>query len=142
MRISDILRHKGPEVRTIGPEASVRTLLRLLAEHNVGALVVTAGDGALCGIVSERDVARRLDRDGPAVLDTPLSRIMTTEVFTCGPQDQVDDVMRVVTEHRVRHMPVLSGDGLVGIVSIGDLVRARIDELEQERDHLHAYISS
>ncbi|MHB8452991.1 MAG: CBS domain-containing protein [Mycobacteriales bacterium] len=143
MRISDVLRHKGDFVATIRPEQSVRELLEMLARLAVGALVVTSQDGGdVVGIVSERDVVRALQRTGDPVLDGPVEAIMTKAVATCQPTDRVDDVMRLMTEQRVRHVPVLVDGRLAGIVSIGDVVKNRMDELQDERDHLTAYISS
>jgi CBS domain-containing protein len=142
MRITDVLRHKGDKVVTIGPDEPVRHLLDLLAEHRVGALIVAGSPGAVDGIVSERDVVRWLQREGEAILDGPVSRIMTAEVHTAGPHDTVDDLMLQMTDNRVRHLPVMDDEGLmVGIVSIGDLVNQCIAELRIERDQLTAYIT-
>lgn len=141
MRITDVLRRKGNTVVTISPDRTVRDLLALLAEHKVGALVVS-GDGAhVEGIVSERDVVRRLRSDGDGILDGPVSGIMTQLVKTCTPADTTDDLMAAMTEHRIRHVPVLADDALVGIVSIGDVVKYRLEELQSERDQLTAYIT-
>jgi CBS domain-containing protein len=141
MRISDVLRRKGDLVVTIAPEMSVRTLLGLLDEHGIGAMVVSEDGVTVQGIVSERDVVRRLHSDGVGLLDRTVADIMTSDVHTCEPGDHVVDLARAMTERRVRHVPVLSEGRLVGIVSIGDIVKQRIDELQAERDHLTAYIS-
>lgn len=141
MQISGVLRHKGTEVLTIAPTESVRTLLERLREGGVGALVVSTDGRTVEGIVSERDVVRRLSTDGDGVLDTEVSQIMTADVHTCGPSATVDDLMAVMTEQRVRHVPVLEDGVLVGIVSIGDVVKQRMSELQSERDQLEAYIS-
>jgi len=140
MRITDVLRRKGNAVVTITPDRSVRDLLSALAEHRVGALVVSTDGGSVDGIVSERDVVRRLHSDGPGVLDEPVSAIMTAQVSTCGPDVTTDDLMSEMTEHRFRHVPVVVEGRLVGIVSIGDVVKFRLEELQHERDHLTAYI--
>lgn len=140
MRISEILRAKGADVATIAPDASVRRLLRLLAERNIGAVVVSADGSAIEGIVSERDIVRRLNEQGAALLDAPVSEIMTTPVRTCGPGDAVDGLRVTMTEHRIRHLPVVRDGRLVGIVSIGDLVKSTIAELETEREQLVDYI--
>ncbi len=140
MLIADILRRKGSNVVTISASARVSELVASLAEHKVGALVVVE-DGRTVGIVSERDVVRRLHRAGNGVLELPLSELMTTEVISCGPDDKVDDIAAVMTERRIRHMPVLAGDELAGIVTIGDVVAARIAELEQARGQLESYIT-
>jgi CBS domain-containing protein len=141
MRITDVLRRKGDRVITIAPDASVRDLLSALDRHRVGALVVSNGEGAVDGIVSERDVVRSLHRDGPAVLDGPVSSIMTQVVHTCVPEDSLEDLMVTMTDKRVRHIPVLVDGQLRGIVSIGDVVKHRIEELQSERDQLTAYIT-
>jgi CBS domain-containing protein len=141
MRITDVLRRKGDDVVTITPTHTVRDLLQTLAEHRVGALVVSAGGGALDGIVSERDVVRKLHSDGDAVLDQPVSKIMTQAVHTCVPDDSLEDLMASMTEHRIRHVPVLVDGRLSGIVSIGDIVKHRLEELQSERDQLTAYIT-
>src|SRR3712207_5311564 len=141
MRITDVLRRKGTLVITISPDDSVKNLLAALAEHGVGALVVSGGDGSVDGIVSERDVVRRLHRDGASILDAPVSSIMTEAVHTCVPGDSLDDLMVTMTEKRVRHIPVLVDGRLHGIVSIGDVVKHRIEELQSERDQLTAYIT-
>ncbi|MBO3734390.1 CBS domain-containing protein [Glycomyces niveus] len=141
MRISDILRSKGAGVVTIGPEDSVRSLVAALAEHNLGALVVTTDGATVAGIVSERDIARGLQA-GPDLLDTPVSQIMTTEVHTRNPDDSIEDLMLLMTERRIRHVPVVAGNGaLVGIVSIGDVVKGRIGQLEFEKQQLEGYIA-
>jgi CBS domain-containing protein len=142
MRITDVLRRKGDLVVTIAPDESVRSLLEALAQHRVGALVVSSRAGVVDGIVSERDVVRRLHSDGAGVLDVPVSAIMTTALHTAKPEDSLDDLMVMMTEKRVRHIPVLVDDRLVGIVSIGDVVKHRIEELQSERDQLTAYITS
>jgi CBS domain-containing protein len=141
MRIADVLRSKGNDVATIPPGASVGDLIAELATHNVGALPVVE-DGALVGIVSERDVVRRLNAGGADLLSGPVRDIMSTSVTTCSPGDAVVDLARVMTAGRFRHLPVLEGGTLVGIVSIGDLVKARIDQLETEREQLQSYISN
>lgn len=142
MRIRDILRNKGTAVATVRPETTVRELLALLAERNIGAVVVSPDGAAISGIASERDVVRRMHEHGAALLDRPVSQIMTTEVRTCGPDDQVDGLRRVMTEHRIRHLPVVVEGRLAGIVSIGDVVKSAIDALESEREHLVGYIQS
>ncbi len=141
MRIQDVLRQKGDTVATVRPSATIAELLALLAEHRVGALVVSGEDEAMVGIVSERDVVRRLHERGPALLDEPVSAIMTTQVHTCGSRDLIDDLMRAMTEQRIRHIPVVDGGALVGIVSIGDIVKHRMNELETERRQLEDYIA-
>ncbi len=140
MRIAEILRRKGCEVATVTPGTTVRALLAVLAEHNIGAVVVSPGGGRIAGIVSERDVVRGLHEYGAGLLDTPVSDIMTTPVRTCAPEDRVDGLRRIMTEHRVRHLPVVRDDRLVGIVSIGDVVKSAISELATERQLLVDYV--
>jgi CBS domain-containing protein len=142
MRISDLLRRKGHLVVTVKPEQSVTDLLNLLAEHKVGALVVSSDGNAVQGIVSERDVVRRLQERGPELLQAAVQDIMTSQVHVCPPDTSLDDLMRVMTTGRFRHVPVIDNDRLVGIISIGDVVKHRIDELQSERDQLTAYIQS
>ena len=142
MRIADVLQAKSIKaVVTISPDAGVRELIATLAEHNIGALIVSADGSSLDGIVSERDVVRHLHEDG-TVLNNTVGAIMTSvdDVRTCAPEDGLDDVMQVMTEHRFRHIPVCDGPRLVGIVSIGDMVKHKIDQLQFERDQLDSYV--
>jgi CBS domain-containing protein len=141
MKISSILSSKGDFVATVTPDSSVADLLALLAEHKIGAVVVREADNVV-GIVSERDVARAAHTHGAAALEQPVSGIMTSLVVTCGPEATTAELMGLMTEKRVRHIPVVVDDQMVGIVSIGDVVKARLAELETERDALQAYISS
>lgn len=141
MLIADVLRGKGDLVVTVEPDRPVSDLLDLLAEHRVGALVVSTDGSSVDGIVSERDIVRRLQQDGAGVLTLSVREIMTAEVHSCGPDASVDDLMRLMTDRRFRHVPVLVDGQLAGIVSIGDVVKRRIDELQSERDHLEAYIT-
>ncbi|RYV52800.1 CBS domain-containing protein [Pengzhenrongella frigida] len=140
MRITEVLRRKGASVVTISPEQTVRELLALLSEHRIGALVVSRDGLHVDGIVSERDVVRRLN-ENTNVLDEPVSAIMTAKVHTCGPQDSVEDLMAAMTDLRIRHVPVLVDGRLTGIVSIGDMVKHRLTELQAERDQLTTYIT-
>ncbi len=140
MRIHDVMAAKPQHtVVTVRPSATNRELVALLAEHNVGALVVSEDGETVDGIVSERDVVRQLHRD-PAVLDATVASIMTGSVHTCSPGDQLDDMMTVMTERRIRHVPVVENDRLVGIVSIGDVVKHKISALQFERDQLDSYV--
>ena len=141
MRIGDVLKAKpSHDVVTIGPDAGVRELIALLAEHNVGALIVSADGGdTVDGIVSERDVVRHLHHDGTVVNNT-VAAIMTTAVETCDQDTDVHELMKTMTERRVRHVPVVHDGQLIGIISIGDVVKHRIDQLEFERDQLDSYV--
>ena len=141
MRIADLLSRKGTAVLTVTPDDPVTSLLAVLAERNVGAAVVCRDD-RLAGIVSERDIVRHLHRRGAELLDAPISEIMTTVVATCRATDDVQALSRTMTERRIRHVPVVDDEErLTGIVSIGDVVKSRIDQLEEHRDQLEAYIS-
>lgn len=142
MLISELLSRKGADVATVPPTAPVSAVLAGLAEHGVGALVVSAAQGQVDGIVSERDIVRALHRLGPGVLNEPVSIIMSTTVQFCAPTDTVDSLAATMTELRVRHVPVLADGVLAGIVSIGDVVKSRIGELEQDRRALEHYISA
>lgn len=140
MRIADILKAKpDATVITIGPDAGVRELLALLAEHNVGALIVSSDGESLEGIVSERDVVRHLHNDGTVVNNT-VRAIMTDLVETCAPSDQLDDLMEIMTNRRIRHVPVVQDGKLAGIISIGDVVKHKMSQLEFERDQLDSYV--
>jgi CBS domain-containing protein len=142
MKISAILKSKGPSVATIGQDVTMATVVAELARHNVGALVVSGDGRTVDGIISERDVARALERFGGAVLDKPVRMIMSSEVRTVVPDEEVESVAVMMTEHRIRHVPVLQDGALAGIVSIGDVVKSRIEELEQDRDALFKYIDA
>ena len=140
MRIHDILTAKPSQgVVTISPDAPVRDLVAHLTEHNIGAVIVSSDGETVVGIVSERDVVRRLGSD-PAVLDTRVGEIMTVDVQTCSGDDHLTDLMKTMTELRIRHLPVVADGRLTGIISIGDVVKHRIDELEFERDQLDHYV--
>ncbi|MGH3443824.1 MAG: CBS domain-containing protein [Nocardioidaceae bacterium] len=140
MRINEVLAGKlSQQVITITPDATVRELLARLAEHNVGALVVSVNGRSVDGIVSERDVVRRLHED-ENLLDAEVGSIMTVQVETCDGGDPVHELARVMTEGHFRHIPVVADGELTGIVSIGDVVKSRMSELEFERDQLDSYV--
>ena len=140
MRIGEVLKAKSnAAVVTITPEAGVRDLIAQLAEHNVGALIVSADGTSVDGIVSERDVVRRLVEHDEVLLG-PVAAIMTESVETVEEQGLVDDLMKTMTERRIRHVPVVTNGRLSGIISIGDIVKHRIDQLEFERDQLDHYV--
>ena len=140
MRISDVVRRKGGHVVTIRSEETVERLLDLLAEHRIGALVVSDDGETVDGIVSERDVVRHLQKDGAAVLQAPVGSIMTADVKTSQLDVPIEELARTMTEMRIRHVPVVVDGKLHAIVSIGDIVKHRIDELQSERDQLVGYI--
>jgi len=141
MLIHHVLQRKGAEVVTTTADAPLTGALSTLAEHNIGAIVVADDQGAVVGIISERDLVRALAANGPAALDGTVGDLMTASVTSCGPRATVDDVMALMTERRIRHVPVIDDGELTGIVSIGDVVKTRIGELETERETLHDYLS-
>jgi CBS domain-containing protein len=142
MLLTDVLRSKGDRVVTVPPDSEVSALLRVLDEHGIGAAVVSSDGKRVEGIVSERDVVRAIAGRGPGVLQERVGDICTTDVHTCTPDARIDDLMAVMTERRIRHVPVVVDGSLVGIVSIGDVVKRRMDELETERAALSDYIST
>ena len=141
MEISDVLRVKGTQVVTVTPDTTVRRLLAVLAEYGIGAVVVSRDGRSIDGIASERDIVRALASRGAAVMSEPVTAIYTAEVRTVTPETPLEEVMRLMTEHRVRHAPVMVDGGLRGIVSIGDVVKIRLGELETERTALTDYIT-
>jgi CBS domain-containing protein len=141
MRISDVLRGRDNQVVTVTPDTDVKRLLAVLAEHKIGAVVVSGDGSSVDGIVSERDVVRALAQRGAAVLSEAVTAIHTAEVHTIGPEASLEEVERLMTERRFRHVPVVVDGALTGIVSIGDVVKNRIDELETERTTLAGYIT-
>lgn len=140
MRIDVVLQQKGQAVASIRPGASVREALAELARHGIGALVVSSDGRTPEGMVSERDVVRALDRSGATILEGPVSSIMSTDLQTCSPDDEVETLMAIMTRYRIRHVPVLRDGALAGIVSIGDVVKNRMDELEEDRKALVDFI--
>jgi CBS domain-containing protein len=139
-QISAVLKSKGSSVTTIGPDATVAAAVAEMARHNVGALVVSSDGRTVEGIVSERDVTRALESFGGALLDKPIRLIMSSEVRTASPDENIESLAVMMTEYRIRHVPVLEDGVLAGIVSIGDVVKSRIEELEEDRDALLQYI--
>jgi len=140
MKIADVLRGKGAGVVSIHPDDTVAQLLALLEERGIGAVVVSRDGTDVAGIVSERDVVRHLHRTGAAIVDGPVSAIMTSDVTTAGRDDDLEATARVMTDQRIRHLPVVVDGQLHSIVSIGDVVKFRIDSLQSERDQLVGYI--
>ena len=140
MKIREVIAGKAiQDVVTIRPDATVRELLALLAQYNIGAAVVSADGSSVDGIVSERDIARSLDGNDAALGDT-VGQIMTSDVQTCEVTSSLDEVRKTMTEGRFRHLPVCDGGRLVGVISIGDVVKAYIDQVEFERDQLDSYV--
>ena len=140
MRIEDIIRGKGAGVVTIPPSASVEELVALLGEHRIGAVIVSSDGLHIAGIVSERDVVRGLGKQGASILAERVSDIMTDNVHTCGLADTLEETAHTMTYQRIRHLPVVVEGELRGVVSIGDVVKHRIDQLMDERNHLLGYL--
>ena len=141
MHVTTILSTKGQQIYSIAPDATVADLVRALVEHRIGALLVLDSSDAIAGIVSERDVVRALGND-PGALTSPVASIMTSDVVTTSPDAEVAQLMQIMTKRRIRHIPVVDDSGSVtGLVSIGDIVKNRMDELETERSALMEYIT-
>ncbi len=141
MLVRHIVSVSGAEVATTRPDATIADAAKLLKERNVGALVITTEDGRLAGILSERDLVRGLPEHGADLLALKVKDRMTAEVTTCTPDDRVDGIMKLMTDGRFRHLPVVEGGKLVGIISIGDVVKSRLEELESETTTLREYIA-
>ncbi len=140
MFVSDILAQKGTSVHSVAPTVSVAELSQQLTTRRIGSVLVVDGQGAVLGIVSERDVVRTLASRGAAALALEASHIMTREVVTCDPDDTIEEVMQAMTSGRFRHVPVVRHGDLLGLVSIGDVVKARLAEAKHETEALRAYI--
>ena len=136
MNVEGILRTKGARVVTISPDATIGELVRGLRDERIGAMVVSEDGWSVLGIISERDVVRGLAERGSRILDVPVAELMTRDVVSCTPTDNVKQVMAEMTRRRVRHIPVVVGDRLRGIVSIGDVVKNRLEEMETETNVL------
>ncbi len=142
MQVQTILNAKGSEVTTASPDSSVRELATLLRENKIGAVVVSGDGSSIEGIVSERDIVRQLTDFGPKFLSVKVREIMTKDVLSCSPSDTVDTCMELMTGRRIRHLPVAVGGKLTGLVSIGDIVKAKMDEIRLEAESLKQYISA
>ena len=142
MNVAHLLATKGREVATINQERSVRDAVAMLKERGIGALVVVGGTGPLTGILSERDVVRAFAREGADALDLRVASLMSSEVTTCDESTSVNELMTLMTDKRIRHVPVVQGGLLVGLVSIGDVVKARVNELELEKRDLLDYVTA
>lgn len=142
MTVKSILQSKGREVATIAPDATLGQATKILAEKRIGALVVTKPTGAISGILSERDIVRALAADAAGALKKPVSAFMTAKVKTCRDENSVNDVMEIMTAGRFRHLPVEKDGKLAGIVSIGDVVKRRIEDVMREAESIRAYIAS
>jgi CBS domain-containing protein len=140
-RVATILKRKGDEVFSIAPDATLAAAAAALADHNVGALVVSTDGQTIDGILSERDIVRRLAGAGPDALERPVADVMSTEITICGLDTTIDELMATMTARRIRHIPVVVDGGLAGLVSIGDVVKFRLDELEVQATTLQQYVT-
>jgi CBS domain-containing protein len=141
MRVIGVLKGKGSEVATVGPDQTLLAAAAELGQRRIGALVVTGPDGSVVGIVSERDIVASIASGGADSLDRPVSEVMTVDVITCSSNDTMEQLMSVMTSQRIRHLPVVDDGALVGIVSIGDVVKRRVGEIEDEAKALGDYIT-
>lgn len=142
MTVKHILDEKGREVVTVSPSMGTADAVRFLADNKIGAVVVTGSAGKISGILSERDIVRAVASRGADALSAPISDIMTSKVTTCGENHTVNQVMELMTKGRFRHLPVEADGKLIGIISIGDVVRRRIEDVEREAEEIKAYIAS
>ncbi|MCG8545478.1 MAG: CBS domain-containing protein [Alphaproteobacteria bacterium] len=142
MYVETILRKKGDSVVTVDPADTVSDAVQVLSKHRIGAALVRDAAGGIVGILSERDIVRGVARDKSNCLDMAVKDLMTSPVISCKPDDNIDEIMELMTERRIRHLPVMNGDALVGIISIGDVVKQRISEIENESEALRQYITT
>ena len=142
MRVEDILREKGHDVFTVDQDVRVLPALELMKEKRIGAILVTNQDGAVCGVLSERDIARGLPEIGAAILEKSVGSLMTRDVISCTSGDTIASIMSLMTESRIRHLPVINDGKLEGLISIGDVVKYRIREAENEAEALRSYITT
>lgn len=142
MAVAHILRQKGTSVVTVEPGDSVQTIVDMLARHRIGAVVVVDPSGGIAGIVSERDVVRAMAGNAASVVTRTAKDIMTSKVRTCAPGDSEAELMQLMTEHRIRHLPVIANGRVAGMISIGDVVKLRIESMEAEANQMKSYIAS
>jgi len=141
-KVSAVLKHKGYRVVTITLRQTIASVVEVLNQNRIGAAPVVSEDGQLVGMISERDIIRGLAEQAEALLALPVERLMTREVKTCSSGDRLVDIMEVMTVHRIRHLPVVENGALHGIISIGDVVKQRLEEVQSEVEELHRYIRS
>ena len=141
-KVSSVLKHKGNDVVTVAPQQTVAWVVKVLAQNRIGAVPVINEQGQLVGIISERDIIRGMSEHAGAVLTLPAEQLMTRDVKTCSSEDQLVDIMEVMTLQRIRHLPVIQNGALHGIVSIGDVVKQRLEEVQSEAEELRRYIRS
>lgn len=141
-KVSSVLEHKGHRIVTVAPHQTVASVARVLTQNRIGAAPVMDEENRLVGIISERDVIHGISEHGDAVMAMPVDQLMTREVMTCSPEDAIVEIMQVMTTERVRHLPVVQKGSLRGIISIGDVVKQRLEEAQLELDTLRGYILS
>ncbi len=141
-KVSSVLKHKGHDVVIVAPQQTVASVVKILAQNRIGAVPVINEEGQLIGIISERDIIRGMSEHADAVLTLPAEQLMTRDVKTCSSEDQLVDLMEVMTLQRIRHLPVIENGALYGIVSIGDVVKQRLEEVQSEAEELRRYIRS
>jgi CBS domain-containing protein len=141
-KVSAVLKHKGYLVFTVAPQQTVASVIKVLTRNRIGAAPVINEEGQLVGIISERDIIRGMSEHADSVLTLPADRLMTREVRTCSSEDQLVEIMEVMTLQRIRHLPVVENGALRGIVSIGDVVKQRLEEVQSEAEELRSYIRS
>jgi CBS domain-containing protein len=142
MNVKTILAAKGGDIFTIDPTADLAAATKLLSTHKIGVVVISGAGGRLAGILSERDIVRALADHGAAALSVPVGQVMTRNITTCGEDDSIADIMERMTAGKFRHMPVLRGSQMVGLISIGDVVKQRVEEIERDSDALREYIQT
>ena len=140
MNVKAILAAKGGDILSIEPTADLAAAAKLLSTHRIGAVIIRGAGGRLAGILSERDIVRALAEHGAAALDLPVGQVMTRNVATCGEEDIVASIMERMTAGKFRHMPVVENDKLIGLISIGDVVKQRVEEVERESEAIRDYI--
>jgi len=141
-KVSSVLKHKGHDVVTVAPQQTVASVVKVLTQNRIGAVPVINEKGQLVGIISERDIIRGMSEHAEAVLTLPADQLMTRDVKTCSSEDHLVDIMEVMTLQRIRHLPVIENGALHGIVSIGDVVKQRLEEVQSEAEELRRYIRS
>ena len=141
MSVSHILKHKGRDVITASPEATVKQVAEMLSAKRIGAVIISSGNDKIDGIVSERDIVRAIGLEGAAALEKPVSSVMTKDVRSCGDEDTETELMALMTRHRIRHLPVVNQGKLSGMISIGDVVKFRIEQIERDAEDMKAYIA-
>ena len=142
MKLAEVLRQKSPEIVSISEVRSIAEAAKLMTGKKIGALLVEGADGKIVGILSERDIVGGMGQHGADLHDVAVSELMTRKLIRCSPDDTVNEAMAMMTDRRIRHLPVFTGDELVGFISIGDLVKCRITEVQAEAEAMRAYIAS